>query len=191
METQKTINHTTCKKCSLCREVCPNKIIITEQANNQMSFRPDRVALCFKCGQCMAICPTKSINIDGLSYNQDFFDLPVNNSFVEPFFDMISSRRAIRNFIDKPVPKEILERIVQAISLAPPCFPPLKTEIVVVQDTAKIRKALPYMIELYDFLLKAMNNPIARIFIRKEVGKQKFKTMESHLVPLMKIRYLN
>jgi len=105
-----------------------------------------------------------------------------------PFWTMIANRRAIRNFQDKPVPRELLEKIVQAIAFAPPGFPPIKTEIVVVQDTALIRKALPYMIEVYDFLVKAMNNPVMRLFIRQRVGKERSTRLKNHVVPLMKSR---
>jgi nitroreductase len=136
----------------------------------------------------MAICPTKSVMVEGLSYSRDFFEISENLGMGAPFLDMIVNRRAIRNFKDKPVPKEILEKIVQAITFAPPGFPPIKTEIVVVQNTEVIRKALPYMIEVYDYLVKAMSNPIARFFIRRKVGKAKFKTIENHVVPLMKNR---
>lgn len=101
---------------------------------------------------------------------------------------MIANRRAIRNFQDKPVPRELLEKIVQAIAFAPPSFPPIKTEIVIVQDRALIRKALPYMIEVYDFLVKAMNNPVIRLFIRRKVGKETFNTIRNHVVPLLKSR---
>ncbi len=136
----------------------------------------------------MAICPTKSIRIEGLSYSRDFFEIPEKFAVEAPFFNMISTRRAIRNFKDQPVPKEVLEKVVQAITFAPPGFTPIKTEIVVVQDTEIIRKALPYMIKLYDDLVKAMGNPIGRFFIRREVGKEKFNTIKNHVVPLMKSR---
>ena len=187
MKNRISINAETCKACALCGEVCPNKIIIKEPPN-RISFREDRLPLCLRCGQCMAVCPTKSILIDGLSYEKDFFEIPETFSLENPFLAMIATRRAIRNFQDKPVPKELLEKIVQAIAFAPPSFPPIKTEIVVVQDTALIRKALPYMIEVYDFLVKAMNNPLMRLFIRQRVGKETFNTIQNHVVPLMKSR---
>jgi nitroreductase len=162
--------------------------IMKKDSSNGISFRQDRLTLCIKCGQCMAICPTKSIIVEGLSYSRDFFEISETGAVGTPFFDMIANRRAIRNFKDKPVPKELLEKVVRAITFAPPGFTPIKTEIVVVQDTAVIRKALPYMIEVYDYLVKAMNNPIARFFIRRKVGKAKFNTIENHVVPLMKNR---
>jgi len=187
MKNRVSISPETCKVCALCEEVCPNKII-RKDASNRMSFREDRLPLCFRCGQCMAICPTKSILIGGLSYERDFFEISEIFSLENSFLTMIANRRAIRNFQDKPVSRELLEKIVQAIAFAPPSFPPIKTEIVVVQDTALIRKALPYMIEVYDFLVKAMNNPVMRLFIRQQVGRETFNTIRNHVVPLLKSR---
>ena len=187
MDNSISIDQETCRACGLCGEVCPNKIL-SKNALGRITFRQDRLPFCMKCGQCMAICPTKSVRIEDLSYSRDFFEIPERFTVEAPFFNMITSRRAIRNFKDEPVPKELLEKVVQAITFAPPGFTPIKTEIVVVQDTEIIRKALPYMIKLYDDLVKAMGNPIARFFIRRKVGKEKFNTIKNHVVPLMKSR---
>lgn len=149
----------TCKRCLLCSEVCPNKILFRNDSN-EMTTRTDR--LCFKCGQCMAVCSTQSIIVDGLTYEHNFFKLPEESSYENSFYDMTHTRRAVRNFQDKPVPKELLEKIVEAISFAPPGFPPLKTSVIVVQDTELIRKALPYMIQMYDSLTKSMKKPLIR-----------------------------
>lgn len=187
MEKTININRETCKVCGLCGEVCPNKIMKKDNTH-KIFFRQDRIPLCMKCGQCMAICPTESIFIEGLSYSKDFFELPENSSLEHSFFDLIATRRAIRNFKDKPVPKELLEKVVQAISFAPPGFTPIKTEILVVQDTEVIRKALPHMIEVYDSLMKAMSNPVGRFFVKGKVGREKFKIIVNHVVPLLKSR---
>ncbi len=187
MENSVSIDPQTCKVCGLCSEACPNKIL-SKSSPAGITLRQDRLSFCMKCGQCMAICPTTSIRIEGLSYSRDFFEIPEGAAVEAPFFRMIASRRAVRNFRDQPVPKELLEKIVQAITFAPPGFTPIKTEIVVVQDTEIIRKALPYMIKLYDDLVRAMGNPIGRFFIRREVGKEKFNTIKNHLVPLLKSR---
>jgi nitroreductase len=153
-----------------------------------ISFRQDRLPLCMKCGQCMAICPTQSFFVKGMSYSEDFFKLSDPTPPDIMFFNMIASRRAIRNFKDRPVPKELLEKIVHAMTFAPPGFTPIKTEVTVIQDTEVIRKALPYMIKVYDELVTAMNNPIARFFIRQKVGAAMYKTIKNHVIPLMKSR---
>lgn len=179
-----TIDPESCTKCGLCAEVCPNKII-RKNDKQPMTLHAGRIGLCFKCGQCMAACPTQSIRIEGLSYERDFVDLPKNGPAGEAFFDLIASRRSVRNFTDQPVEREALEKIVKAISFAPPAFPPIKFELVVVQKPEIIKQALPYMIDLYAYLAKAMRNPIARWFIKREVGDKRFRIMQKHLLPLL------
>jgi nitroreductase/NAD-dependent dihydropyrimidine dehydrogenase PreA subunit len=181
-----TINTQTCKACGTCVDICPNKIMRKE--DSKITFRDDRVEFCITCGQCMAVCPTRSIQVTGLSYDRDFFPLPAADSCENAFYNIISSRRAVRCFKDMPVPRELLEKIVTAVSFAPPSFTPIKTEVIVVQDKETIRQALPTMIEMYGMLVKAMANPIARIFIKKGAGAEKFKVLEKHVIPLMRNR---
>lgn len=183
------INQLTCKRCGICAEICPNKIL--EKTNSQkIDIRHDRIELCFKCGQCMAVCPTCSIVTDGLSYETDFFTLPEiePGGHAKSFYDIIYTRRAIRNFKDYKVPKDLLEQIVEAITFAPPGFPPVKLKIIVVQDKALIRKSLSYMIKLYEYLVIKMKNPVTRFFIKRKVGKKKFKLIQEHLIPNLKVR---
>lgn len=182
-----SINSDTCKACGLCGKVCPIQIM-KRDGGDRYTLRQDRLPLCIQCGQCMAICPTQSIVVDGLSYSRDFFEMPEGPVAEMPFLDMLTTRRAIRTFTDQPVPKELLEKIVQAITFAPPSFTPLKTEIVVVQEPAVIRKALPEMIQVYAGLVKAMHHPVARLFVRRKVGRAKFRVLEHHVVPLMESR---
>ncbi|TFG92192.1 MAG: 4Fe-4S dicluster domain-containing protein [Syntrophobacterales bacterium] len=187
MEKPITINRETCTVCGLCEEICPIRLM-TKDSEDGISFRPDRLPLCIKCGQCMAVCPPQSIVVDGLAYDRDFFELPPGSASGMPFLEMIQTRRAIRVFKDKPVPRELLEKVVEAITFAPPGFTPLKLEIVVVQDTAVIRQALPEMIKVYETLVKVMSNPIGRFLVRRKAGAAKFKMLEGHVVPLMKSR---
>ena len=45
-----------------------------------------------------------------------------------------------------------------------PASPPVKTELTVIEDPAKLKEALPMMIRLYDTLVKMMSNPVTRLF---------------------------
>ena len=187
MKDQISINYETCTLCGLCGEVCPNLTMKVDRETG-ITLRSNRKDLCIKCGQCMAICPFKSIQVAGLSYDTDFFKLPKGKAANLPFGEMVKTRRAIRTYKDQPVSTEVLEKIVEAISFAPPSFTPLKIELVVVQDTSVIRKALPEMIKVYDGLLKVMRNPIGRLIIRLKNGAEKFKVVERHVAPMMQSR---
>lgn len=187
MDSAIAINSETCKTCGLCGKVCPNRIM-KKDASKVMVLRADRIQLCFKCGQCMAICPTQSISIEGLSYAKDFGELPHAASYEDALADLMATRRAVRTFRKKPVPRALLEKVAKAIAYAPPSFPPIKTEIVVVKDPEVIRQALPHMIGVYDFLVNSIDDPGLRPLIRASAGEEKFRTVVNHVVPLMKIR---
>jgi nitroreductase len=134
----------------------------------------------------MAVCPKSAIHVSGLSYDADFYPLPeLTGDAPNQFNRLIRNRRAVRSFQDRPVPHDLLEKIVDAIRLAPPGFPPVKTEITVVEDPEKIKTALPMMIRLYEGLVKAMGNPIARQFVRMEAGREKFSLLQTHMIPLL------
>ena len=122
-----------CTGCTLCVDVCPNRIPRFD-ASNSVYADPLRVEACFRCGHCMAICPTESVVVSGLDYGKDFFPLPEVKIEPKPFYDLISTRRAVRNFTDREVEAEKLEDIVNAISFSPPGFPPLKFELIVVNS---------------------------------------------------------
>jgi len=183
--TERYINEGTCKRCGRCVEICPNRILQKDK-DGRIFFREDRSWMCFECGHCMAVCPTRSVQISTLSYDSDFYDQPENTGLeAEQFNHLIMSRRAVRCFQEKPVPHELLEKVVQAIMMAPPGFPPVKTELTVIEDPDVVRQSQKMMIDLYDFLVAKMNNPIARQFIRMSAGREKFITLEKHVIPLM------
>jgi NAD-dependent dihydropyrimidine dehydrogenase PreA subunit/nitroreductase len=183
MKKEISIDKNLCKRCKVCIEICPNGIFRTD--SNVTSVKPERIDLCFMCGQCMAACSEKAIQVSGLDYNKDFFDLPEK---IDSFNALIHSRRSVRAFKDIPVPKEIIEQIVDVISFAPPSFTPLKTEIIVVQDKQLIRKSLPYMINMYDYLMKGLNKPIVKHIIRRKIGHEKLQLIQNHIVPMFNIK---
>lgn len=174
-----------CTKCGSCVDVCPNRVI-QKKTDGSIFFMDERLWSCFRCGQCMAVCPKSAMSVPGLSYDVDFYPLPAKSaSAADDFSRLIQSRRSVRNFQDRPVPHDMLEKIVSAIRLAPPGFPPVKTEITVMEDPEKIKAALPMMIKLYETLVSMMKNPLTRPFIRMEAGPEKFRVLQNHLIPLL------
>jgi nitroreductase len=153
-----------------------------------IAVRPERMHLCMECGQCMAVCQTHSIIAGKLSYENDFFELSGEEPSENAFNELICSRRSVRNFKDKPVPKEILEKIIDAISFAPPSFPPHRVELVVINNIELLKSTLPRMVENYKALLKMMKNPFITHIIKKKIGQPKYLTLKNHLIPLLTVK---
>lgn len=180
---QNRIDQSLCKKCGICTEVCPNKLI---GQNGSIHFIEEREHLCIQCGQCMAVCPTKSVHVDGFTYENDFSELPSNKSNYKDFVEILSTRRSVRNFKNRPVSDELLDQIVHAVSYAPYGASPEKMEISIIKDRETIESALPLVSDFYKGLERMIENPIASIFLRKIAGREDFQTIKNHLYPIAK-----
>ena len=186
MSNDMIINHETCSKCGICATICATKSI--DHSKGEFPSRnPSRAETCIHCGQCMAICPQGSITISGLTY-EDLFDLPQDTPDYQALFDLMSTRRSIRHFENKPVPRELIEKIITATAQAPMGFPPHKTHVTVVQDRSTILKMLPIVTKIYKDLAGWMKNPLIRFIIKRQTTPEAFSTIKNHLMPLISKR---
>lgn len=178
------IDTETCSKCGLCATICPDRTI--DQIEDQFPSRnPARASLCAQCGHCMAVCPSESIVVGDFSYQRDFFAFDRSGDAVDypAFFGLAATRRAVRRFQDKPVPRELLEQVVAAVALAPMSFPPHKTAVTVLSNRAAIAEMVPHIVKFYEKLVAAMNNPLIRFIIRRSAKPEDFATLACHLMP--------
>lgn len=185
------IDPETCGRCGLCVAVCPAHIphLVSGLGDGDVvELRAERLYACIRCGHCMAICPTESIRIEGLSYEEHLFDLPPVDVGGEWFSNLAACRRSIRVFRDEPVPRQVLQQIIDMISMAPMGFPPHKVEVTVVQTRDTIERALPLIVERYEDLGRWMNNPFIRIMIRRQAGPEAFNSLRNHVLPSLKYR---
>ncbi len=168
----------TCSKCGACSEVCPALVLEKDNANNT-KFRSDNLDLCLGCGQCMAVCKTKSIYANGLDYEKDFFEFSGN----EDFFSLLEYRRSVRRFKPKPVEKEHIDKILNAVSLAPHGDSHHHVEVAVINSRDKIMEGLPLMSAFFNKLERWLHNPIMRKIIQLKKGKHTLNTLRNHLLP--------
>lgn len=183
---ESNINQEICSKCKFCIEVCPCNIIGIN-TKEEVYFIPERKSICLHCGQCMAVCNTKAITVNGLSYDNDFIDLPENNIDYKNFIDFLANRRSIRNFKNKPISNEIINQILDSISYAPYGAEPEKINITVINNRKKIETALPYIAKFLDDIIKWVENPIASFLIKRKKGQETFNTIKNHLYPIAKL----
>ena len=108
MQKQIAINLDDCTECGLCSKVCVahNLVIIQNKANKIMDN-------CVMCGQCSAVCPQRAISLEGCGNGQ--IDKTDDIRLVpEDIINVIRFRRSIRNFKKTEIPKEAMERILEA-----------------------------------------------------------------------------
>jgi len=177
------IDQSKCKQCGLCMEVCPGNILEMNETG-EVCFIPERLVICQHCGQCMAICSTGAVQVEGLSYGRELVELPEFSVDTHGFNDFLANRRSIRHFKEKPVPEEVIVRILDSLSYAPYGCEPGKLHITVVNNRATIESALPRVEQFLENVVKWIDHPIASRMIRRRNSRETFNTVKNHLYPI-------
>jgi len=104
-----------CTGCGICQKECAAFII---EMRDGMPFIARGID-CVECGHCIAVCPTGAIQ-DPLAMKSDnrpysFDDFPSSKSLQLLF----RARRSVRKYKDKPIPRPVLEKILDAGRYAP------------------------------------------------------------------------
>ena len=136
-----SIDHSKCKGCGKCVNVC--KDFEFTIVNGKAALLDHPVFGCIACGHCMAICPEGAITVTGrcLSPN-DLIPLGVSNSKPNypSLMQLLQERRSIREFKDKPVPRETIDQIIEAAKTAPMGLPPSDVNLLVLHGKEKVRQ---------------------------------------------------
>ncbi len=136
-----TIDQEKCNGCGLCVEVCNDFSIIMKDGKAHVSGTS--FFGCIGCGHCMAICPKDAITINGrFTSEADLFPLPEKESAAnyESILSLYQRRRSVREFKDKPVEQELIDKVLEAAMTAPMGLPPSDVGVVVLQRKEKVRQ---------------------------------------------------
>jgi len=180
-----SIDQAICKKCKLCIEVCPCNIIGINN-NNVVDFISEKEHICIECGQCMSVCNSKAISVNDYLYEDNIYDLPENKVGHNEFVDFLANRRSVRNYKDRPVPDELINKILESVSFAPFGAAPEKMKITIVNNRTKIESALPHIAEFLDNIVKWIESPIALFMIKRKNKEETFNTLKNHIYPIAK-----
>jgi len=133
----------------------------------------------------MAVCPTEAVQAPGHAY-EDFGPLPETQPSTEELQRLLVTRRSVRRFEDEPVSREALEEIVRLSALAPTGVPPSDVEVIVFSTREQIEAILPQVYTGLERFLFALQNPILRFLISRQMGRERFEALVEHLVPFIR-----
>jgi nitroreductase/NAD-dependent dihydropyrimidine dehydrogenase PreA subunit len=176
-----------CKACGICAHVCPRHVTETiEREGEKVTLvSPERMDLCMGCGQCAAVCPNGSIQVDGLDF-EEFAPLREVEIEENQLISLMEQRRSIRRYKDKPVPRDILDRIIEGAHRAPTGTSRRSTGVIIIDKPDILKNLSNHIFKLYESLDKTLNNPIARFFVKRRVGVKTLGTLEDFVMPGMR-----
>lgn len=130
-----------CIGCGDCVEVCKDFSLVIREGKADLSGYP--AFGCIGCGHCMAICPTGAIQVTGRTISpEELFELPAAASASDygQLLSLLMRRRSIREFTERAVEPEIIEKILNAAATSPMGLPPSDVNILVLDSREKTRR---------------------------------------------------
>ena len=114
------VDYDKCIGCGLCEKVCPGGILHlnTEHKCEMDKFDSFGWNGCWKCEHCLAVCPRGAISIFGKKPEDSI--TPMKPETAAPVMDaLIMNRHSCRRFLQKDVPTETIDAMLQLIGNAP------------------------------------------------------------------------
>lgn len=145
------------EKCSRdlkCVDECPVRIFDYSREEKKIFTIEDYESICIKCGHCVAVCPEGAIEIEAFK-NEAFCPCDKNELLTEENIDYIMrSRRSIRSYKKKSLPKEKIEKLLDLSSCAPTGHNSRSVQWLVIYENEKLEKLKAMVIDWMKYLDK-------------------------------------
>lgn len=178
------ISYEHCNSCGLCVKVCKDFSLVMENNRPVVSNHP--LFGCMACGQCMAVCPTNAIEISGREMTAaDRIDLSEarDKTSYPQLKNLMINRRSIRDFKDKEVEEELINKIIEAATSAPMGLPPSDVQLIVLKGKDKVREFSFDVIDYFKKISWLFSNKF--IWLWRLFGKETYEVMKSFGQPLV------
>jgi ferredoxin len=182
-----TIDTTKCTGCGKCVSVCKDFSICLENGKLRVSDTP--AFGCIGCGHCMAICPSDAIKIYGRELSpDDLFDLPPVEDIAkyEQLLALFQRRRSIREFQEKEIAPDVVEKILDAARTSPMGLPPSDVNVLVLGTKEKTRE---FAVDFCEYLmgLRWFVSKWFLTFMRPFWGKSNDELFKGFVRPLFNV----
>lgn len=158
------VDEQTCNGCGLCSTACPEWVF--ERPMQGATARVLEPGNCIVCGHCVAICPTDAIRhaeIDPARCPPAGAEPPIAPAQLLHFLRL---RRSEREFRPEPVPRELLETLLDAGRCAPSASNGQEFRFIVVQDAERIRRLALLSLGPYRLASRLIENAFVRGALR-------------------------
>ncbi len=158
-----------CVGCGLCVSSCPS---------NTLAVRDKKAVVagssCLECGHCQAACPEGALVVEALDpWAGEFATFASSGEWLAPgkpepgeLVRLMRSRRSTRSYLDRPVPREVLEDVVRAGVSAPSGHNSQKWAFTILPDREAVVFLSQALARFFRRLNRTAANPLIRLSMR-------------------------
>jgi nitroreductase/NAD-dependent dihydropyrimidine dehydrogenase PreA subunit len=181
------VDDTLCTGCGLCVSACPAFVLALEDAQARV-LQPD---WCIDCGHCAAVCPVEAVTLGMASPRS--MPRPGRTPAVTPeaLDSLIRERRSIRLYRSDPVPRDLLEAMLDAGRQAPTGSNSQNVCYILLTSPQEIAAVRELVLGFYTKLFRRAGNPLGALLVALVAGRKRFELLRRYLpmVEIFKERY--
>lgn len=173
-----TVNQEKCKRDGICVKDCPAQVIVQEDKRAFPRPAEDAEEFCIRCGHCVAICPHDAFNLSTMSVAEC---PPIQINLLpgpEAVRHLLESRRSIRQFRKKTVPRNLLAELIDTARYAPTASNKQQVHWTVIEHPARMHRLAEMVIDFMKQMLPALTDErmarsVGRIATAWDQGKDR------------------
>lgn len=179
-----TLDSTACTGCGQCVTACASMVLqmcAPIEGAKKGKANLQHPEWCNACGHCEAICAFDAIR-SPLTLPAGC-PQPAKGPAVAPdgLELLLRERRSVRSYKPDPVPRALLERVVDVARYTPTGTNSQNVQWLVLGDREQVRELQQRCVRFYERLFNLVNNPVGRLGVRMVAGARQKAQLEEYL----------
>ena len=132
------IDYEKCNNCKICLNACM-RCFRLDSEQDKIIFEKN---LCDSCGRCVCRCPADAILYENIGELMTFEGVQDPSKLIpyEAMHNFLSSKRSIRGFKNKKIPRNVMEKVLNSMKYAPTAANIRELRCTIISDDDKIKE---------------------------------------------------